>query len=147
MEKKENFVSCDPGMGGGICIWTEQDVTLRSYKSQGEKDIANAIVCADKIWGLTTMVLERVWTGRTPGQASKLGATYGFYRGVASALNLKLITVNPITWEKELGLIGKTKSEMAKYAKQLEPDKGITLQTADAYLIGVWYAKNLKGEL
>lgn len=156
----KTLVAIDPGASGGIAVGrfgraecypmpaTAGDLLamLREFQQTANLE-GQEMVC----------VLEEVsgFAGKAqPGSAMfRFGEHFGFTKGVAQALGIKLVLVRPQVWQKGFGLgtaascASKTewKNRLKGEAQRRFPQLKVTLSTADALLILEW-AQGAAGE-
>ena len=127
------FVGLDPGKNGGIAY--VDDHCERVYRMPStERDIADLLgVHADN----SMVLIERVHSMPKQGVKSMFtfGRGYGFLRGCLVAYGIPFEEVRPQVWQKEFGLLRKTKQEIKEKAQNLFPGVELTLATSDALLI------------
>lgn len=97
------------------------------------------------------VVIEKV--GAMPGQGVtsmfNFGNSAGVVRGVAEALDFKVVFVTPQVWKRHHGLIGTVKDASRILALKKFPKLALTLKRkrdggrADAILIADWYASTV----
>lgn len=104
----------------------------------------------------TIIVAEDVHTMPKQGGVSggSLMQSKGILIGIAAALEIKLVFIQPLKWIETFTLKRTkhfdNKHQWKKYlmtiAEALHPDHTFTLKTTDAFLIWYYYARVLRGE-
>jgi hypothetical protein len=169
------IIGIDPGANGGIAAIIGGKLSVYAAP-ETEKDyctILQLIKLNNANDENICCYLEQV--GAMPGQGVTsmftFGKTYGFIRGVLTALNIPFDDVRPQNWQKALGIpprekrtelveCPKTKklkkksidvesktefkNRLKQKAQQLFPDTHFTLKTCDAALIAL-YGKKANG--
>lgn len=140
------IIAIDPGKSGGIAVLNKLDRSVIEVTKMPDtpKDIfdflsthaENSIVYLEKVWGI-------------PGQSSSasftFGQGYGWLEMATISLNIPLVLVPAVRWQKWLQLgnavnLSKTdwKNKLKRRAQDLFPKIKVTLSNADALLIGVY---------
>ena len=146
-------IAIDPGVSGGIAVSafgktlayampeTEGDrlELLRSFKTTANVEGADCVCVLEEVNG---------FVGKAqPGSAMfKFGAHYGFLKGVAQALGIRLVLVRPQVWQRVFGLgtaascanSREWKNKLKAEAQRRFPELNVSLKTADALLILEW---------
>ena len=134
---KRLFLGIDPGASGGLA-WIS-DVACGCEKfAATERDILRQFDAACEYVNLIIAAIERVHSMPKQGVASsfKFGQSYGFLRGLLTAMEIPFEEVTPQTWQKSMGCLSKGDKNVTKQkAQQLFPELKITHATADALLI------------
>lgn len=147
------IIAIDPGVSGGVAVSalgktlayampeTEGDrlELLRGFKSTANVEGADCVCVLEEVNG---------FVGKAqPGSAMfKFGAHYGFLKGVAQALGIRLVLVRPQVWQRVFGLgtaascanSREWKNKLKSEAQRRFPELNVTLKTADALLILEW---------
>jgi hypothetical protein len=142
-----NFYGIDPGVGGGMAFVTAdgEGVSKLKLKDATERDIA--------LWlsrfniDQTCAVIEKVASSPQMGVVSAFtfGRSYGFLRGVLSALAIPYVEVRPQAWQKAMGCLTKGDKNVSKAkAQQLYPGEKVTHATADALLLATYARRHHK---
>jgi hypothetical protein len=153
---KRVTIGIDPGGSGGIAtiypdglpaaypITSEAEVLadLRALVESARVEGWHILACIEQVGGFI-----RGKEGAQPGSAMfRFGESFGFLRGVMSALGIPFVTARPQQWQKGLPLAGATgqdrKRLLRDIATQRFPAIKPTLATADALLIAD-YARRL----
>jgi len=151
---EEKWIGIDPGNSGGIAILKDRKITTKVFdpKRCTERDIflfleqhsINSICYLEKVSA----------SGPAAGVQSArsmftFGQSYGFIRGILTAIQIPFITIPPATWMKEYGMKRKKdegksawKNRLRGLAEQLYPDIKITLAVADAVLLAEFARRN-----
>lgn len=142
-----NFYGIDPGVGGGMAFIdaTGEAVVAMKLKDATERDIALWL----SRWNVdqTCAVIEKVSSSPQMGVVSAFtfGRSYGFLRGVLSALAIPYVEVRPQAWQKAMGCLTKGDKNVSKAkAQQLYPGEKITHATADALLLATYCRRHHK---
>ena len=157
------YMGIDPGKSGGFAV-INQEGYIRHYKAmpKTEHDIADFLrdfsKYAEVVGGQqhTFVLLEKVHAMPASFTKGKIKVTrgmkstwsfaenYGFLRGVLTALNIPFDDVQPMKWQRPLGLVGgsltttEKKNKHKEKAQQLFPELRITHATSDALLIAYY---------
>jgi hypothetical protein len=132
------YFGIDPGKSGSIAaIWHDgQPYPAVCRLDSTEGDISDFLRAFDL--SEARAVIERVSSSPQMGVVSafSFGRSYGFLRGLLSALQVPYIEVTPQTWQAKMGCrtAGDKNISKAK-AQQLWPTVKITHRNADALLI------------
>lgn len=141
-----NVIGIDPGASGGIVCLSDGGVAriLSVHKMpETERDIVELL----ETWKRPRFAfLEKV--GAMPGNGVagmfKFGMSYGFLRGVLTALAIPFEDVTPQKWQAEMRCMSKGDKNVTKAAAQrLWPDVKWTHATADAALIAEYGRRHL----
>ena len=141
-----NVIGIDPGASGGIVCIADGGVAriLSVHKMpETERDIVELL----ETWKRPRFAfLEKV--GAMPGNGVagmfKFGRSYGFLRGVLTALAIPFEDVTPQKWQAEMRCMSKGDKNVTKAAAQrLWPDVKWTHATADAALIAEYGRRHL----
>ncbi len=120
------YLGIDPGKKGGFTTiqktakGTEQ-VLVCPWDDILFSDTANWLRGYE---GTLFAVVEKVHSMPQQGVKStfNFGQSYGFIKGVLTALGIPYQEIPPQEWKKEFGLIGKDKKESIRVCKQLFPN-------------------------
>ena len=137
------FFGIDPGKSGSIsAIWVDGEPFVNSCKlNQTEADISTWLYSFDITGydsGRSIAVLEKVHAMPKQGVTSSFsfGQSYGFLRGVLTALQIPFVEVSPQRWQKAMGCLTKGNKNVTKQAAQQRwPHLKITHANADSLLI------------
>ena len=153
------IVAIDPGVSGGVAVSAFGKTFCHPMPdTEGDRlelirDLARLAEVERVPHGPSVeciCVLEQVggFVGKgQPGSAMfKFGEHYGYLKGVAQAVGIKLVLVRPQIWQKFFGLgtasrcASKTewKNKLKGEAQRRFPQLVVTLKTADALLILEW---------
>jgi len=147
----EVVMGFDIGASGGWCCGNGHYVDIEPIPEQ-PKELVRKI----KFAAPTIIVAEDVHT--MPGQGGvsggKLMQSKGILIGIAAALDIKVVLIQPLRWIETFTLKRtkhfNTKCEWKNYLKSIAeglcPDHKFTLKTTDAFLIWYYYARVLRGE-
>jgi crossover junction endodeoxyribonuclease RuvC len=117
-----NYIGIDPGQSGGMALLDRAGFLcdVIAFKDKTETDICdtlrewlgndkNAVAC-----------LEAVHSMKRDGTvgAFSFGQSYGFLRGILTALQCQWLAVSPQKWKKEFGLIIKGQKEETQTSKK-----------------------------
>lgn len=140
------ILAIDPGAGGGI-VAQGIELFYCDHMPETEGDVVNYLraVIADNR-GIICVIEDQTGCAgiRVSAPAMfKFGRGFGHILGVLGALGVRVETVRPQVWQKELGLgtrakgMSKTewKNKLKAKAQQLFPTVHVTLATADALLL------------
>jgi hypothetical protein len=150
-EFKNCILGLDPGRSGGIAIVSKKGKAMAwGMSKMSRQDIADLLRCLGRLE--PTAFLEKV--ASRPSQASQAVFTFGrmyerLYMGTA-CFNIPCNLVSPKEWQEATGCekapkdkslkahVRKRihKNNLKKKAVEIFPSMKITLQTADALLIG-----------
>jgi len=120
---KKAVLSCDPGMGGAVCVLEEGSFDFLEMPRIGKQlDLgALALWIGQKRGVIAHAFIEQV--GARPGQGVstmfKFGRCYGAIEGIVAALGIPYTLVHPSKWTKEMhagiegGQSGKERSALA----------------------------------
>ena len=137
------FIGIDPGVGGGIAVVGDGEQyhgpPRLKLKDATERDIVewlNAInvdeprACIEAVSSSPQMGVVSAFT---------FGRSYGFLRGLLTALAIPYVEVRPQKWQKAMGCLSKGDKNVTKGAAQrLYPGEKITHATADALLLATY---------
>jgi crossover junction endodeoxyribonuclease RuvC len=141
------YIGIDPGVSGGIAVVGDGEQYLGpprlKLKDATELDIAAflAYINVDTAFA----VIEQVSSSPQMGVVSAFtfGQSYGFLRGLLSALAIPFVPVRPQKWQKAMGCMSKGDKNVTKAkAQQLYPGEKITHATADALLLATYCRQN-----
>jgi len=143
------IMGIDPGWSGGVAItWGKGKADAVGFTKMTERDIFLALQTF-RFSDISMCYIEKVHSMPKQGVASsfKFGHSYGFLRGVLTALNIPFTEVSPMKWQNALGCrTGGNKNITKAKAQQLYPSIKITHAIADALLIAT-YGQKVEGEL
>ena len=141
------IIGIDPGAKGGVAIFDEQEDKMILHKCpETPKEMAAIINTAKLKDKYATCVIEKVHAFPTDARSSafKFGCNFGKWLGILGAYDIPTIEVTPQVWMKPLQPLPKIKrdrkNELKRIAINLFPDNKVTLSTADAALMVVWYS-------
>lgn len=147
----EILMGFDIGKLGGMCSGDGRYIALEETP-ETPKELSKAIRFSNP----STIIAENVHTMPGQGVASSgnLMQSKGVLMGVAAALNIKLVFIEPLKWIETFTLKRtkhfESKNDWKKYlmsiAQALAPQEHFTLKTTDAFLIWYYYARVLRGE-
>jgi hypothetical protein len=153
-------IAIDPGAAGGVAVFASGKISCHAMpETQGDViALLRAIKRAADVEGLACVcVLEEVngFVGKQqPGSAMfRFGEGYGFIKGCAQTLGIRLELVRPQVWQKPLGLGTASrcatksawKNKLKAEAQRRFPDQHVTHKTADALLILEWHQRYAQG--
>jgi len=132
------YFGIDPGKSGSISvIWSDGEPYMVSCNlDQTEADIAGWLFQFDSPTSLA--VIEKVHSMPKQGVTSSFsfGQSYGFLRGVLTALKIPFVEISPQKWQKAMGCLTKGNKNVTKQAAQQRwPHLKITHANADSLLI------------
>jgi len=144
------IIGIDPGAKGGVAIFDEEENIMILEKCPETPREMAAIINSAKVMknGNVTCVIEKVHAFPTDARSSafKFGCNFGKWLGILGAYDITTIEVTPQVWMKPLQPLPKIKrerkNELKKIAINLFPKNKVTLSTADAALMVVWYVNN-----
>ena len=144
---KPTIVAIDPGVNGGIAVFTPSEGTIELHKMPGtDWDVVNLIKDIHLAKGRVVLYLEEPSTGGW-GPASKhsigkLQFNVGILYGAAIGMGWEVHRVKPAIWMKThpVGIKGdrtdtQWKNVLKSRAAELFPSVDVTLWNADALLI------------
>jgi hypothetical protein len=143
------YIGIDPGMNGGIAVWSACKIeALLRLSTSTDKEICDFI---ESFKGRCVYaVIEKVSAMKGQGVSStfKFGKAYGSLAMALVAYRIPHEHVTPQSWQKGLGIPANIKGDERKrslkqVAEQRFPDIKLVLETADAPLIAE-YASNQK---
>ena len=165
------LIACDPGKYGGIAIALGGTMYSAFPMPETDREIADlirqAIDGADESEAIVEQVGGYIGEKQPGSRAFAFGKNFGFLLGVLTTLGIRIVMVQPQTWQKALGLgimgrarLNKNANEEEKAAvkrfnegvkrewkrklrdraQQLFPGLEVTLATCDACLL-LEYAK------
>jgi len=148
------FIGIDPGVQGGIAVlWEDGERKVHCVEKLALKDKTEADI-SSWVWGLAdgvndqfVVVIESVHSSPQMGvkSAFTFGRSYGFLRGVLSALGYPYVEVRPQAWQKAMGCLTKGQKNVTKaLAQQLYPGEKVTHATADALLLATYARRHHK---
>jgi hypothetical protein len=144
---KPTIVAVDPGVNGGIAVFTPSEGTTELHKMPGtDWDVVNLIKDIHLSKGRVVLYLEEppLFAGKSiPGSAiGKLMWNTGILYGAAIGMGWEVHRVKPAIWMKAhpVGTKGdrtstQWKNVLKARAAELFPDEDVTLWNADALLI------------
>jgi len=142
------IMGIDPGWSGGVAVVSDRQAIAYGFTKMTERDMYEAIKsCAP---GVDMCYIEKVHSMPKQGVASsfKFGHSYGFLRGVLTALNIPFTEVSPMKWQNALSCrTGGDKNITKAKAQQLYPSIKITHAIADALLIATYGFNQQNGGL
>lgn len=159
---KTTIIAVDPGLSGGIVIGDKDELSPLSIKSMPdtEADVVDLLreTVNSSFVGVHTLVIEKlplfvsVPGGRVSGASmAKLHRNAGLLTGAALALSIRIVEVDPHSWQKHFRLGTKKtaggytawKNVLKGEAQKRFPSIKVTHAISDALLI--WeFAKTLK---
>lgn len=143
------YFGVDPGVGGGIAVVGDGEQFLGpprlKLKDATEADVVEWVryVNVDQAFA----VIEKVASSPQMGVVSSFtfGRSYGFLRGVLSALGIPYVEVRPQAWQKAMGCLTKGDKNVTKAkAQQLYPGEKVTHAVADAMLLATYCRRHHK---
>lgn len=153
------FIGIDPGKSGGIAVLRdyegcekvgfESSPEFLPVSKMTEHDLSGWLwleSCRDMPM---RAVIEKVSSSPQMGVVSAFtfGSSYGFLRGLLTALKIPYATVTPQKWQKAMGCLTKGDKNVSKSAAQrLYPNEKVTHAVADALLLAT-YCKRHHAEL
>lgn len=144
---KPTIVAVDPGVNGGIAVFTPSEDTTELHKMPDtDWDVVNLIKDIHLAKGRVVLYLEEppLFAGKSiPGSAiGKLMWNTGILYGAAIGMGWEVHRVKPAIWMKAhpVGTKGdrtgtQWKNVLKARASELFPDEDVTLWNADALLI------------
>jgi len=144
---KPTIVAVDPGVNGGLAVFTPSEGTTELHKMPGtDWDVVNLIKDIHLAKGRVVLYLEEppLFAGKSiPGSAiGKLMWNTGILYGAAIGMGWEVHRVKPAIWMKahHVGTKGdrtgtQWKNVLKARASELFPDEDVTLWNADALLI------------
>jgi hypothetical protein len=144
---KPTIVAVDPGVNGGIAVFTPSEGTTEVHKMPGtDWDVVNLIKDIHLAKGRVVLYLEEppLFAGKAvPGSSiGKLMWNTGILYGAAIGMGWEVHRVKPAIWMKAhpVGTKGdrtgtQWKNVLKARAAELFPDEDVTLWNADALLI------------
>lgn len=143
------FIGIDPGASGGVAVISENGdgdgLGKLSLTDKTERDISCWFSYIDASQAVA--VIELVHSSPQMGvkSAFSFGRSYGFLRGVLSALAIPYVEVRPQAWQKAMGcLSGGDKNKTKALAQQLYPGEKVTHAVADALLLATYCRRHHK---
>lgn len=132
------YLGIDPGKSGSIsAMWDDGQPSTSCARGDGtEHDMAGWLRQFDLDGAVA--VIERVSSSPQMGVTSAFtfGRSYGFLRGLLTALKVPYREVSPQTWQRSLScLSGGDKNKTKQAAQQRWPAMKITHRNADSLLI------------
>lgn len=141
------IIGIDPGASGGIAFLEASGLLEVRKMPETEHDVANLLSnTARPRFAFIEAVQAMRKEGRVQGVSStfKFGRSYGFLRGVITALQIPFEDVQPIKWQNALSCrTGGNKNLSKSAAQRLWPDMRFTHATADASLIAEYGRRHL----
>lgn len=154
---KKFIIGIDPGKNGGLVALSNGKIVSLAKMPQSPEELVEHFI----FLGFPNirhnvdvrLVIEDVHSMPTDGsrQAFTFGRGVGQIEGVLASFNITPIKVRPQVWQAYFKL--KRDSDESKYdykkrikskAISLSKTKKLSLETADAYLIALWYHKTSK---
>ena len=146
----KTLISVDPGVSGGVSVWTFGVAGCRPMPRTGGDIVAlvrGIMSASDKSGAETVCVMEA--TSGYVGKAQPCSRSYtfgenaGFVKGVLQTLGIRLELVRPQVWQKAFGLGTASacgsksiwKNKLKAEAQRRFPHLRITQKTADSLLI------------
>ena len=158
---KRNLIAIDPGLSGGIIIGSEDELTPRGIGAMPATEADIVEILREAVMGsedTPVLVVEKlplfvsVPGGRVSGASmAKLHRNAGLITGAALALCIRIIEVDPHSWQKHFRLGPKKsaggytawKNVLKGEAQKRFPSVKVTHAISDALLI--WeFAKTVK---
>jgi Holliday junction resolvasome RuvABC endonuclease subunit len=135
------IVGIDPGKSGGIAWLDSKGLMNAAPMPKTERDVWELIlnvrpecICIEKVHSMP---------GQGVASSFKFGQSYGFLRGISTAVGAVLEEVTPQKWMKSLGCMTRGDKNVTKQrAQQLFPWLKITHAIADATLIAEYCWRN-----
>lgn len=145
------FIGVDPGKSGGIVVLDENltVIEVADIKKQTHHSLSDLLARHNDA---KLCFIEKVHS--MPGQGVSttfaFGEIYGLLQGLIIANKIPIDYVTPRSWQAFLGIKKKQKSEsqtdfkrrLKQHAQNKYPREKIINNTADAYLIAEYTAKN-----
>jgi len=141
----QNFISIDPGVGGGIAYIDTDGSTHALPMPSTLHDISKELHLLSRCtFGPVTVFLEELpkFAGKMSGSSmATMFRNYGRIEGILAAYGARIEYLRPQVWQKALGLGdkkthgGRWKAHLKGRAQALYPQLTVTLKTADALLI------------
>lgn len=139
----------DPGKSGAIsAIWLIDGlVHANSHKlTETEQDAAEYLQRFDLDRAYAVIEVVHAMPKQGVVSSFKFGQSYGFLRGLLTALKIPFHEVRPQRWQKDMGCLTKGDKNITKAAAQrLWPKLKITHANADSLLIAEWGRRFLHG--
>jgi Holliday junction resolvasome RuvABC endonuclease subunit len=132
------FIGIDPGQSGAISvIYPDGDPHIESCRlSNTERDIADWLCGFDLSNSRACIEIVHSMPKQGVSSSFKFGQSYGFLRGVITALQIPFFEVSPQRWQKAMNCLTKGDKNVSKAAAQrLWPRLKITHANADSLLI------------
>jgi hypothetical protein len=136
-------IAIDPGVGGAMAVqYPDGSITAHEFDCEATmRDELENVLAYDGTAEIRA-VLERVHSMPAQGVSStfKLGANYGYWRGVLQGLRIPFREVIPQKWQRAVLVPGKLqgperKRALKQVAQERFPKLKVTLKTADALLM------------
>lgn len=142
MDETMLFLGIDPGANGALAVLDYQSVIVDVclFAKATERDRCEFLDSLQERMGTVPMraMLEQVSAMPKQGVVStfKFGESFGFLRGMLSAMQIPFELVRPQRWQKDLGCRSAGDKNVTKTAAQrLWPQHKVTHGNADALLI------------
>lgn len=150
------YFGVDPGKGGATVCLAGGKVYSCSHDVT-EHDLWNWLDTKVEMDGEAFAVIEKVHAMPGQGVTSMFtfGQSFGFLRGLLTAVEVPFEEVHPRSWQKALGIPKRDKNEsktqfknrLKTRAQQLYPKEKVTLKTADALLLATYCQRKHEGKL
>lgn len=132
------YLGIDPGKSGSISLISDDGIPAESYARGDwtELDQANWLLQFDL--SRVVAVIEKVHSSPQMGVKSSFtfGQSYGFLRGMLTAMKIPYREVRPQVWQKAMGcLSGGDKNKTKAAAQQRWPRAKLTHRNADSLLL------------
>jgi hypothetical protein len=141
------FMGIDPGKSGAIVAMSKEGgILAANTMPETEREICDLFSIASATSIRTHVFIERLQPMpkimRGVVAAFQLGRSYGFLRGILTALQIPFDDVPPQVWQKSMGCLWPAKTEykerkakIRQRAQQLFPKENVTKDLADAFVI------------
>jgi hypothetical protein len=143
-----DYFGIDPGVGGGIACINDRTPTVNKFSMKDKTESEIFWFINGTIFGSEACaVIEKVSSSPQMGVVSAFtfGRSYGFLRGVLSALEIPYVEVRPQAWQKAMGCMTKgDKNKTKALAQQLYPGERVTHAVADALLLATYCRRHHK---
>lgn len=136
--KPRMWIGIDPGKSGAIAAIGEDGDALWVKHTGTESDLYEFLMDLRAEYNLQFAMLEKVHSMPKQGVKSTFafGQSYGFLRGLLTAMKVPWETVTPQKWQTSMGCrTGGNKTVSKAAAQRLFPDLTIIHANADALLI------------
>lgn len=132
----------DPGKSGAIsAIWLSdgEPASFSQKLSETELDAADYFRAFDLQGSFAVIEIVHAMPKQGVSSSFKFGQSYGFLRGLLTALQIRFVEVRPAKWQKDMQCLTKGDKNVTKAAAQrLWPKLKITHANADSLLLAEW---------